>query len=87
MRADRILDIKGSEHVWVNFYVHIHATVPEYAGGTSRKANGTSRMDIMTKILLEEYDAELHVSELWRDEITIEFPTEAIKTLFLLKYS
>jgi len=38
-------------------------------------------------LLLEEYDAELHVSELWRDEINIEFPTEAIKTLFLLKYS
>ena len=83
MRADRILDIKGSEHVWVNFYVHIHATVPEYAA----YIGGTFRMDIMTKILLEEYDAELHVSQLSRDDITIEFPTEAAKTLFLLKYS
>ena len=83
MRADRILDIKGREHVWVNFYAHIHATVSEYA----TQIGGTFRMDMLTKILLEEYDAELHVTQLMRDDITIEFPTEAAKTLFLLKYS
>ena len=86
MRADRILDIKGTVPLWwVNFYAHIHATVPEYA----TQIGGTFRMDMLTKILLEEYDAELIQSDLvgFRDGITIEFPTEAAKTWFLLKYS
>lgn len=85
MRADRILDIKGTVPLWwVNFYGHIHATVPEYAA----YVGGTFRMDMLTKILLEEYDAELIKPELCgRDDIYIEFPTEAAKTFFLLKFS